>query len=413
MRALLYPSALKGQVAAPPSKSAAHRALICAALAGGESRIHGVLPSADMEATLRAVTALGARVSLAGETALVTGCGGVLRAAGTPVDCGESGSTLRFLLPLFALSSTPARLTGRGRLPQRPLEPYAAVFQGRGLAFAQDAGGVSFCGPLEAGVYELPGDVSSQFVSGLLFALPLLQGPSEIRIRPPFESRPYVDMTLDALAAFGVTAAFTGGLTLAVPGAQAYRARPYQVEGDASQAAFFLTLGAVLGGVTVTGLNPATRQGDRAMADILARCGASPGQKRPLRATQVDLADCPDLGPILMALGLFCQGETLLYNAGRLRLKESDRAAAMQEELAKLGGRVRLEGDRVYIQGGPLHEGPPLSSHGDHRVAMALAVAALCAGVPAAIDGAEAVNKSFPGFFGALQALGARVEYGM
>lgn len=413
MLARIQPSRLQGSVTVPPSKSMAHRALLCAGLAAGETRIQGILPSQDMEATCRALTALGASIARQGSLARVQGVAGRPKAPQGPVDCGESGSTLRFLIPAFALASAPARLTGRGRLPQRPLGPYGAIFHGQGLPFAQDETGVSFQGPLAPGDYGLPGDVSSQFISGLLFALPLLPGDSHIRIQPPFESRGYVNMTLQVMDAFGVQAAFLDGLTLHVPGNQRFTApaAPFLVEGDDSQAAFFLTLDAILGDVSVAGLSLRSIQGDRVMGEILARCGHVPGQPpRPLAPFVADLGDCPDLGPILMTLGLFCQGESRLLNAGRLRLKESDRGTAMAQELGKLGGQASLAGDEIRIRQSRLRPGPALSSHGDHRIAMALAVAALGARIPADIQGAEAVEKSYPDFWKDLAAIGARVE---
>ena len=420
MEIRLYPSQIRGQVQAPPSKSAAHRALICAALSPGESRVEGILPSADMEATIRGLTALGAQIRLEGPVAHIRGLGGLPAPLPRQADCGESGSTLRFLLPLFALTGAESRLTGQGRLPQRPLGPYAQLFQERGLPFAQDGAGVSFRGPLQAGEFTLDGDVSSQFISGLLFALPLLPGDSCIHIRPPFESRSYVGLTLDAMAAYGVKASFVTDYTLAIPGGQSYRAPsgPYVVEGDASQAAFFCTLGACLGGISLTGLSPDTAQGDRVILDILSRCGAAFAyengayrfQAAPLQGVAADLGDCPDLGPILMVLGLFCKGETRLYNCGRLRLKESDRGAVMAEELRKLGGQVFLEGDTIRIRESCLHAGKPLHSHGDHRVAMALAIAGLCARIPITLQDAQAVNKSYPAFWEDLESLGARLE---
>lgn len=413
MLARIQPSRLQGCVTIPPSKSMAHRALLCAGLAAGETRIQGILPSQDMEATCRALTALGASIARQGSLARVQGVAGRPKAPQGPVDCGESGSTLRFLIPAFALASAPARLTGRGRLPQRPLGPYGAIFHGQGLPFAQDETGVSFQGPLAPGDYGLPGDVSSQFISGLLFALPLLPGDSHIRIQPPFESRGYVNMTLQVMDAFGVQAAFLDGLTLHVPGNQLFTApaAPFLVEGDDSQAAFFLTLDAILGDVSVAGLSLRSIQGDRVMGEILARCGHVPGQAPgPLAPFVADLGDCPDLGPILMALGLFCQGESRLLNAGRLRLKESDRGTAMAQELSKLGGQASLAGDEIRIRQSKLRPGPALSSHGDHRIAMALAVAALGARIPADIQGAEAVEKSYPDFWKDLAAIGARVE---
>lgn len=413
MLARIQPSRLQGSVTVPPSKSMAHRALLCAGLAAGTTQIQGILPSQDMEATCRALTALGASIARQGSLARVQGVAGRPKVPQGPVDCGESGSTLRFLIPAFALASAPARLTGRGRLPQRPLGPYGAIFHGQGLPFAQDETGVSFQGPLAPGDYGLPGDVSSQFISGLLFALPLLPGDSHIRIQPPFESRGYVNMTLQVMDAFGVQAAFLDGLTLRVPGNQRFTApaAPFLVEGDDSQAAFFLTLDAILGDVSVAGLSLRSIQGDRVMGEILARCGHVPGQPpRPLAPFVADLGDCPDLGPILMTLGLFCQGESRLLNAGRLRLKESDRGTAMAQELGKLGGQASLAGDEIRIRQSRLRPGPALSSHGDHRIAMALAVAALGARIPADIQGAEAVEKSYPDFWKDLAHLGARVE---
>lgn len=413
MLARIQPSRLQGSVTVPPSKSMAHRALLCAGLAAGTTQIQGILPSQDMEATCRALTALGASIARQGSLARVQGVAGRPKAPQGPVDCGESGSTLRFLIPAFALASAPARLTGRGRLPQRPLGPYGAIFHGQGLPFAQDETGVSFQGPLAPGDYGLPGDVSSQFISGLLFALPLLPGDSHIRIQPPFESRGYVDMTLQVMDAFGVRASFVDGLTLRVPGNQRFiaPAAPFLVEGDDSQAAFFLTLDAILGDVSVAGLSLRSIQGDRVMGEILARCGHVPGQPpRPLAPFVADLGDCPDLGPILMTLGLFCRGESRLLNAGRLRLKESDRGTAMAQELSKLGGQASLAGDEIRIRQSRLRPGPALSSHGDHRIAMALAVAALGARIPADIQGAEAVEKSYPDFWKDLAHLGARVE---
>ena len=413
MLARIQPSRLQGSVTVPPSKSMAHRALLCAGLAAGTTQIQGILPSQDMEATCRALTALGASIARQGSLARVQGVAGRPKVPQGPVDCGESGSTLRFLIPAFALASAPARLTGRGRLPQRPLGPYGAIFHGQGLPFTQDETGVSFQGPLAPGDYGLPGDVSSQFISGLLFALPLLPGDSHIRIQPPFESRGYVNMTLQVMDAFGVQAAFLDGLTLYVPGNQRFTApaAPFLVEGDDSQAAFFLTLDAILGDVSVAGLSLRSIQGDRVMGEILARCGHVPGQPpRPLAPFVADLGDCPDLGPILMTLGLFCQGESRLLNAGRLRLKESDRGTAMAQELGKLGGQASLAGDEIRIRQSRLRPGPALSSHGDHRIAMALAVAALGARIPADIQGAEAVEKSYPDFWKDLAAIGARVE---
>lgn len=297
------------------------------------------------------------------------------------------------------------------------------LFLRQGLRFEQSAEGVTIFGRLRPGQFKLPGDVSSQFISGLLFAVPLMEADSAIEVQPPFESRSYVDMTVDAMQKFGVRvnsrARKDGTVVYRVPGGQSYTACDLSVEGDYSQAAFLAVLGCVVGGVTVTGLTPDTHQGDRVILDILQRCGGKfyPGdggirfERSLLRATEIDLADCPDLGPILFTLACFCSGVTTIRNAGRLRIKESDRITSMQQELSKMGARIEVDGDTVTIRQTALHAPEePLSGHNDHRVVMALAVAALASGVPAVIRGAEAVSKSWPAFFEVLRGLGARVE---
>lgn len=424
MTAYIEPSEPAGTAAAPPSKSMAHRAVLAAALARGVSRIEHLAFSQDIRATLGAAEAMGARVRTGEDETTGAGWAEVLGRGGfatllRPVDCGESGSTLRFLIPVLSLSGQQVRFTGRGRLFRRPQSVYQDLFLGQGLLFCHDDQGITVQGALAPGAYQLPGDVSSQFISGLLFALPLLQRPSSIRVLPPFESRPYVEMTLAALRDFGVTASWSEEEPdlLTLPAPQHYRNRDYTVEGDYSQAAFLAVLGAVRGGITVTGLRPDSLQGDAAILDILTRCGARftrrgdavRFEKSELSATAIDLAPCPDLGPILMVLAMFCEGETEIRNAGRLRLKESDRIEAMRQELEKFGASFAVAGDTVTIRGGrPVAPGP-LEGHNDHRVVMALSIAALAAGLAAELHGAEAVAKSWPEFFAVLQSLQARV----
>lgn len=407
-----------GVLAAPPSKSMAHRAVLCAALADGESRLTGLAHSQDIDATLAAAAALGAQVEAGEGWARIAGAA-PLQAPAAPVDCCESGSTLRFLIPLAALTGRPVAFTGRGRLMQRPQSVYQELFASQGLRFEQEGDTLTVAGPLRPGCFSLAGDVSSQFISGLLFALPLLDGDSRLRLKPPVESRSYIEMTRAAQSRFGVASAWLDEYTLAVPGGQAYRPRDMAIEGDWSQAAFPAALGVLAGDVTVTGLEPGTLQGDAVILDILRRCGgraeAVPGgvrfQKSALHGTKIDLADCPDLGPILMALGLLCEGETVIANAGRLRLKESDRIAAMEQELRKLGGQIESDGGTVTIRRSVLHApAGPLWGHNDHRVVMSLTVLAAAAGLPVQIDGAEAVAKSWPGFFAAVRQLGVEVQ---
>lgn len=425
MDAKLYVSRLSGHAAVPPSKSVAHRAVLCAGLSNGTSRIDNIEYSDDIRVTLDAVRQLGAKIVEEEHAVVITGRGGDGFATVTrPVYCKESGSTLRLLIPTFSLTAQKVRFTGAQRLFARPQEVYRLLFERQGLRFDHDAEGITIFGQLRPGGFTLPGDVSSQFISGLLFAAPLMESESTIEVKPPFESRSYVDLTVDTMQRFGVKVATrvhkSGSVIYRVAAPQRYTPCSVTVEGDYSQAAFLAVLGTIIGGITVTGLNGASQQGDKVILDILKRCGAKfvnraegiAFSRSLLHATEIDLADCPDLGPILITLGCFCSGTTVIRNAGRLRIKESDRIEAMQTELSKMGARIEVEGDTISVSGVPLHTPDvPLQSHNDHRIVMSLAVAAYAAGVPATIQGAEAVNKSWPGFFDVLREMGAKIEY--
>ena len=413
--------AVAGRIAAPPSKSMAHRAVLCAALAKGTSHLHHLAFSKDISATLGAAGRLCARVTTGENDAVVEGLGRFLP-VDAPVDCCESGSTLRFLIPLASLTGQEVTFTGRGRLMERPQSVYKTLYQQQGRRFEQGADRLTVEGALTPGEYELAGNVSSQFISGLLFALPLLGGTSTLHLIPPVESRSYIDMTRAVQHAFGVESRWLDENTLEIPGGQHYLPGDYTVEGDYSQAAFPAVLGAVTGGVAITGLSEETLQGDAAILEILRRCGARftrTGQgvvfeKAPLHGTDIDLADCPDLGPVLMVLGLLCEGTTVIRNAERLRIKESDRIEAMETELRACGGQLESEGGTITIHGcaGALHAPEqPLSGHNDHRVVMSLAVLALAAGLALPISGAEAIAKSWPDFLEDIRPLGAEVEH--
>lgn len=424
MDAKLYVSHIGGSIAVPPSKSAAHRAVLSAALATGTSHIHNIEYSDDIRATIDAVAQLGAKIIREEDSLTVQGCGDGFATVTRPVFCKESGSTLRFLIPVFSLTAQKIRFTGAPRLFARPQEIYRALFEKQHLRFEQGPEGITIFGRLLPGIFTLPGDVSSQFISGILFAAPLLESGSTIQVLPPFESKSYVGLTIDALSRFGVrveeSAGPEGKTIFKVAAPQHYRPCDLSVEGDYSQAAFPAVLGCLTGGVTVTGLRPESRQGDKVILDILRRCGAKFSaeadgtlrfERSLLHGVEIDLSDCPDLGPILIAMGCFCSGTTVIRNAGRLRIKESDRIEAMRCELAKMGGRVSAAGDTVTIDGCALHApSEPLEGHNDHRIVMSLAVAALGAGLPAEIRGAQAVAKSWPGFFDAMKKLGAKVE---
>ena len=424
MDAKLYVSHIGGSIAVPPSKSAAHRAVLSAALATGTSHIHNIEYSDDIRATIDAVAQLGAKIIREEDSLTVQGCGDGFATVTRPVFCKESGSTLRFLIPVFSLTAQKIRFTGAPRLFARPQEIYRALFEKQHLRFEQGPEGITIFGRLLPGIFTLPGDVSSQFISGILFAAPLLESDSTIQVLPPFESKSYVGLTIDALSRFGVRVEESPGpegkTIFKVAAPQHYRPCDLSVEGDYSQAAFPAVLGCLTGGVTVTGLRPESRQGDKVILDILRRCGAKFSaeadgtlrfERSLLHGVEIDLSDCPDLGPILIAMGCFCSGTTVIRNAGRLRIKESDRIETMRCELAKMGGRVSAAGDTVTIDGCALHApSEPLEGHNDHRIVMSLAVAALGAGLPAEIRGAQAVAKSWPGFFDAMKKLGAKVE---
>jgi len=415
------PARIGGTVSAPPSKSMAHRAVLCSALAKGISHIENLEFSKDISATLAAAGQLCARVESGPADVLVEGLGHFRPVFG-PVDCCESGSTLRFLIPLASLTGQSITFVGRGRLMERPQSVYETLYREQNLHFEQANGQLTVAGSLRSGEYTLAGNVSSQFISGLLFALPLLAGDSTLHLIPPVESRSYIEMTRAAQAAFGVTSHWLDDTTLCIPGGQQYHPRDYIVEGDYSQAAFLAVLGAVKGGITLTGLAAETLQGDAAILDILRRCGAKftrteaglVFEQAPLHGVDIDLADCPDLGPVLMVLGLLCEGTTVIRNAERLRIKESDRIAAMEAELRACGGVLSSEGGTIAVQGcRPQLHAPeaPLSGHNDHRVVMSLTVLALAADIPLAINEAEAVQKSWPHFFDALKPLGVEVHY--
>ena len=395
MNVSIFPSVPAGSVAAPPSKSMAHRLLLCAGLAIGEKTVHGVECSEDILATMDCLRALGVTCTVRGGDVVVSGYTPHCGAEGAVLPCRESGSTLRFFLPL-CLFGPPITLTGSAGLMARPLDIYRRLCEAQGIRFEKGETSVLVQGTLSPGEFRLPGDVSSQFVSGLLFALPGLPGDSVIRLRPPVVSRSYIDMTLDALRRYGVSARWLDRETLAVPGRQYFAFRSDEtVEGDWSNAAPFLALGA-----DVTGLDPESLQGDRVCVD----CFRQLDRGRPT----IDLTDCPDLGPLLMACAAMHSG-AVFTGTKRLRLKESSRGWAMYEELQKFGVGVRMEDDAMTVGSGPHPPTEPLDGHGDHRIVMALAV--LCARLGGTITGAEAVNKSFPDFFEKLQSVGVSMRF--
>lgn len=396
MKLRILPGRAHGTVAAPPSKSAAHRLLLAAALARGESRIHGISESEDMRATLGCLPALGATFSREGTTVTVSGGGEPPAVRRFP--CGESGSTLRFCIPL-ALTGGKAVFEGTERLFARGIGVYETAFAGKGILMEKAAKRITLRGVLPPGDYEIPGNVSSQFATGLLFALPRLAGGSTLTVRPPVESRPYIDLTTDILGRFGVAIHETAPGVFQIPGGQFYVPGEHTAEGDWSNAAPLLALTELGGNVCVTGLDGNSRQGDRvfpALAEKLRTPGA-----------EIDVSACPDLAPVLFALAALQHGGEFTGTA-RLRIKESDRAGSMKEELARCGVRVEIGENRVTVSGGAHAPQTPFSAHNDHRIVMALSL--LCARFGGEIEGAEALNKSYPTYAADLWRLGLEVQ---
>ena len=382
----LTPALLSGSVTVPPSKSQSHRLLIGAALAGEGCYIRNLAQSEDLDATWRCLSALFSPVD-------------------SPLlDCGESGSTLRFLLPLSLVLRGGARFTGHGRLLERPLGPYESIFQEQGVDFRRLDGKIEVTGNLAPGLYTLPGNVSSQFVTGLLLALPLLWGNSEIRLTTPLESESYVEMTLSVLRRFRVEVRWLPDHSgLFIPGNQHYTPAQAAAEGDWSQAAFWYAANFLDSALQIDGLDFGSAQGDRqviSFSNQLAQNGD----------TELVLSDCPDLVPPLAVMAAVRSGTACFSGIGRLRLKESDRIESTAAMVRALGGQVETLPDALIFHGVPVLSGGTVDGAGDHRIVMAAAIAATGCTGPVTITGAQAVNKSYPTFFEEYQRLGGMLR---
>ena len=399
------PGAVAGRRKAPASKSHLQRLLLAACQTDGQSILRDPGASADGVACLGVIEDLGAQVENFGTRLVIQGGG---RPRSGSLDCGESGFCLRAAAAVAALEARPMILGGHGSLLSRPMEMVLDPLRQLGVACETQGGfpPITLRGPLRGGRARVDGRASSQFLSGLLLALPRAQGDSRLQVEG-LRSGPYIRMTLEVLAAFGARVEASPSLdSFDIPGGQTYRPVDLAVEGDWSGAAFLLVAGAVAGDVTVEGLNPASTQADRAVLEALEAAGAAPrwegqslrARQGELKAFVFDATDCPDLFPPLAALAVHAQGLTRIKGAGRLKVKESDRAAALVKELSAMGARVRVEGDWMEIQGGALIGGA-VDSHNDHRIAMACAVAGLRSREGATMEGEACVDKSYPDFF--------------
>ena len=403
----IIPKKLSGRVIVPPSKRVAHRMIIAAALADGTSEISNLSPSVDILATIDCMRALGAEIDFEENRAVIKGIANIPDKA--VLDCHESGSTMRFLIPVACALGVNATFVGSGKLPQRPITPFTEEFPKHGISFdlsAAESGASLPCsvsGKLSAGRFEIDGGLSSQFITGLMLALPLLELDSEIILTSKLNSKPYVDITIGVLRDFGVEIAETASGYF-IRGGQRLKPFSGRVEGDYSQAAFFRVANSLGSRLEILGLAENSLQGDRVIMEI---CDKFDKDRKPF---EIDGSDIPDLVPILTVLACFCSGTSGITNVARLRFKESDRLSVPAECLNAIGGSVIVHEDSLEINGVGSLRGGEIFGSNDHRIPMSLAVAATMCEQPLVIRGAECVSKSFPDFFEVYRSLGGEVE---
>ena len=417
----IIPKRLGGSLKIPPSKSMAHRAIICAGLSKGNSIIENIEYSDDIIATINAMRALGVNIIEDKDRLIING-ENIFSNDSRVIDCNESGSTLRFLMPIALIKNGESRFLGKGNLGKRPLKTYYDIFRKQGIAYTYDEGILNTFvkGNLKADEFRVEGNISSQFISGLLFALPLLDGDSKIVITTNLESKGYIDLTLRAMSDFGIEVINNDYKEFIIKGNQRYKARNYRVEGDYSQAAFFLCADSLGNNVLCKDLDLNSLQGDKEVIDILERMnvifnasaigvkGTTSGQ---LVSTIIDGSQCPDIIPVLTAVAALTKGKTEIINAGRLRIKECDRLNAIVVELNKLGAKVEERADSLVIEGvNELEGGVEVWSHKDHRIAMTLAIAATRCKKPIILKDYECVSKSYPHFFDDYKKLGGKFD---
>ena len=406
-----------GTVTAPPSKSDVHRAIICSALSGGVCTITPVALSNDIKATIGCVEALGAKTSIEKDVLTVDGTD-IFKNKTATLDCIESGSTLRFLIPVAAAGGIDAEFIGSGSLVTRPIGLYNDVLPDKGVTLDNDNGlPLKISGKLKAGVFKVPGNISSQFISGLLFALPLLRGDSDIILTSPIQSAGYINMTIRTMEKFGIEVDVTD-TGWHVRGSQHYIPSDYKTDGDWSQAAFYLVSGAINGEITVNNLNTDSKQGDRKIAELLREFGADVIQeadsatvkKSKLSAIEINASQIPDLVPALSVCASFAEGTTKITNAERLRIKESDRLKSTAALINSLGGNAAELPDGLEITGSKSLIGGTAKGFNDHRIVMSAAVCAAGSQNPIICTDALSVNKSYPEFFSDYNSVGGKSE---
>jgi 3-phosphoshikimate 1-carboxyvinyltransferase len=416
-RIKLFPTKIKGDIQVPPSKSMAHRALISASLAKGTSVISNVIMSEDIMTTINALKHIGAKFEIKDTTITVTGVKR-LKYDNEPVFCNESGSTIRFLIPIFSLTNKEVTFTGKKSLLKRPQTIYEKIFSHDQNYFKKYTDKIVVKGSIKAREYTIDGSISSQFFSGLMFSLPLLEEDSTIYIDGELESKSYIDLTIEVLQHFGIEIQeIKNGYF--IEGNQSYQVCNYRIEGDYSQAAFFLVGGILNGNIKLLDLDHESNQGDSIIVSIIKRMkgriiyteNGFVTESSQTYGTTIDVSDCPDLGPILALLGCLSKGTTTLINTQRLRLKESDRVDSTVKTLTALGANIQEKDDTIIIYGKQtLLGGVEVDSFNDHRIAMMISIAALICDNPVILNNPQAVKKSYPHFFEDYKKVGGIVE---
>ena len=415
----INPGTLKGEVIIPPSKSISHRAIICAGLSEGVSNIENVGLSQDITATCAAMKSFGVQITEQKNSLIIRGSAG-LNIKDSDIDCSESGSTLRFLIPLAAAAGRKVTFQGRGKLIERPLQPYYDIFDEQKIRYMNSGGKLPLTidGKLKPWKFKIKGNISSQFISGLLFALPVLDGDSGIIITTELESRPYIDLTLNMLERFGINVENNDYKEFHIIGNQKYKASDCRIEGDFSQAAFWLAAGTLGSDVVCAGLNMDSLQGDKNILNVMESMGGNTTVERDrvkanpseTKGTIIDASQIPDLVPVITVLAALSKGTTEIINAERLRFKESDRLTSISCELNKIGADIKETEDGLIIEGKDMLEGGKVDSWNDHRIAMAMAVASTRCKNPLIIRNADCVKKSYPDFWNDFRNLGGKAD---
>ncbi|WP_186428636.1 3-phosphoshikimate 1-carboxyvinyltransferase [Clostridium sp. BSD9I1] len=415
----IIPSPLKGDIKIPPSKSLAHRAVICAGLSEGISNIDNIIFSEDIKATTMGMESLGIEVNRKGESISIEGKS-KLSLVNSIINCNESGSTLRFLIPLALLTGEEISFEGRGKLVSRPLDVYYEMFKNQNIHYENNNGQLPLKvkGALKPGTFYVKGNISSQFITGLMFALPLLEGDSKIIVTTELESKGYVDLTIDCMDKFGIKIENKDYKEFYIKGNQKYINRDYRVEGDFSQAAFWIVAGILGANIKCKNLNLNSLQGDKVILNIVKEMGANikisediiEVCKSQTTGIVIDASECPDLVPIFSVLGALSEGTTKIINAERVRIKECDRLKAMKTELTKVGADIEETKDGLIIRGKSSLKGGTVDSWNDHRIAMAMAVASIKCQEPIIITNSNAVTKSYPEFWKDFKMLGGNID---